>query len=65
MICHCLMPHSLIKNSKLPFPMDSLTFVLDDAKHKSDIILSVLQGVPTFRIIKSTGRKREKKQSDE
>lgn len=64
-LCHYLMPHSLIKNTKLTFPMDSLTFVLDYAKHKGDNILSTLQRVPAFRIIKSTRRKTEKKQSDE
>lgn len=36
------MSHSLIKNTKLTFPTDGLTFVLDYARHKGDIILSVL-----------------------
>lgn len=49
------MNHFLIKNAKLTFSLD----MLDYARPKGDIQLSVLQSVPTFSTIKSSKLKRK------
>lgn len=56
--CQYLTSHSLVKNTKLTFHMDGLTFVLDYARHKGDI--RVLHRVPRFRIIESKRKKKER-----